>query len=410
MEKQTIKNLGDRHDQKSLRRIIVLLIIVFSGVGIRVMQFEGAIIVWALLISFLNINELSRVNFLLLLLSCVILFSLYLIFLLKGAVFRKFMAAVVYCSYVFLLPYCRNPRLLYADLKVLLDLFMKWNILSLLPMIFLEPYLTSVAFGFDSYKTLMYVFWFVPFGGPDIFYGLRPCGITWEPGIWQMFLNLNLLIAIFEWRSIRYVILSLISVIGVFSTSGILTLGVCLILSTFVRRSNVGFFKISAIFASIMPFIPLLSDNIVEKISGKHMGSGMTRVSDFFTGGLELIKNPILGSSQENLVATMNNELIAIKSFFWGGNYNDGAYEFYLEVANCNGYMIFLVEWGLVIGLPLLWLTFYTKVFPTKRMNLAFLAIIYISMSSEPISNTALFYSLVILGGYQLVVGRKSYA
>jgi hypothetical protein len=159
--------------------------------------------------------------------------------------------------------------------------------------------------------------------------------------------------------------------------------------------------KLSQIVAIVIPVLalfPLISENIIEKIFGQYMGSGMTRFSDFFTGLYLLYENPIIGAPQIDAVAANNSDLIPIKTFFWSGNFYDGAYDAYLTVPNTNGYMIFLLDWGLIFGLILLLSTFKTGLFPDKKLNVLTLLLIYISMSAEPISNTTFFYSFIVFG------------
>jgi len=142
---------------------------------------------------------------------------------------------------------------------------------------------------------------------------------------------------------------------------------------------------------------PLLVININEKISGKHMGSGATRIADLFTGLVVLSDHPFLGADVELAKASNNPDIVAMKTFFWRGNFTDGAYEGYLTVSNSNGYIIFLLDWGLPVGIFLLLSLFRNRLFPYHhRLNSAVIIIILISMSAEAISRTGFFYFFIL--------------
>jgi hypothetical protein len=139
------------------------------------------------------------------------------------------------------------------------------------------------------------------------------------------------------------------------------------------------------------------------------MGSGATRIADFFTGGVLLLNNPILGADKE-LATASNNELIAAtKAAFWRGNYKDGAFEAYMDVKNSNGYMIFLLDWGLPVGIFLLTSLFRSNFINHRRFNTVLMLIILITMSAQAISRTSFFYFFILASLFSKKINNASH-
>jgi hypothetical protein len=162
----------------------------------------------------------------------------------------------------------------------------------------------------------------------------------------------------------------------------------------FIRKLRLNQFLVSGLVGIIA--LPLILDNFTIKIFEDAMGSGTTRIADFFTGSSLLLANPILGADVETAIAS-NNEMIAIiKESFWRGNYWDGAFDNYMKVANSNGYIIFLLDWGLPFGILFLLNLFRTNLTPNRKFNIVCILIILASMSAEAISRTSFFYFFIL--------------
>ena len=389
------------------RRLISLVLVIFTGMGFRLLQFEGAIVVYFLLLCLFNFDLLWVIKPRLLLICFLMSILLTIIYLFKDAHVPYFMFIVIFGCYVFLLPYVKQPNLLGNDI-ISFSKFSMYYTLSSIPLILIIPsYLTETLLDYSLYKTFLYTHWFSPVGGLGIFDGLRFTGITWEPGIWQLFLNFNLLFAFYEKRSTTHIILSLLSIIVVYSTTGLIVASILLAFSLTSRFHKISKAHIVGTILTILVFLPYIYSNFESKLYGEHMGSGMTRFSDFFTGVYLLFQNPIFGSTPENAIASINPDLVAIKAFFWSGNFIDGSFNGYLTVTNSNGYILLLLDWGLPIGLILLVLSTKSSLFKDKKINFIFYALLFISMSSEAISNTTFFYSLIILGLYNYQIKIK---
>jgi hypothetical protein len=391
------------------RRCLSLMVMIFSGVGFPILQFSGSLIFWMVLIFALNIRPLLRMRVRVLFLTLVLIISYILIFILKGAKPPYFLIVAILTALIVLSNYLDSGNKFVSDFSKISHIFMYYSLLSIPVMIFGSNFFSEIVLGYSRYFTMGYVFWFVPTGGPSIFNEFRMTGLAWEPGIWQMFLNINFLFALCEKRSNLQLFLAVVSTLCCFSTTGILvTLLTFILYILFIARG----FSIRQWLLPVLViclFSPLIMNNISEKIDGRHMGSGATRIADFFTGGVLLLNNPILGADKE-LATASNNELIAAtKAAFWRGNYKDGAFEAYMDVKNSNGYMIFLLDWGLPVGIFLLTSLFRSNFINHRRFNTVLMLIILITMSAQAISRTSFFYFFILASLFSKKINNASH-
>ena len=321
----------------------------------------------------------------------------FLIFQLKGAEVPYFVGIVMLNALLVLSRYVYSIPNFYHDFSRVLRWFMIFSLCSFPVMLFASPFLTEVVLGYSQYFTLGYIFWFSPVGGPDIFSNLRMTGMAWEPGIWQMLLNINLLFALYQRRSAAEIFASVVATFSTFSTTGILVTAAVLCLYFFYLSQRLNIKYIVTFGMLIFLLSPWIAENFAAKLSGQHMGSGATRLADFFTGAYVLGQNPIFGADKAIANASNNDVLVPIKTFFWRGNFTDGAYEAYLSVPNSNGYMIFFMDWGLPLGLFFMMKFLTRQVLPSRKLQVAMFAVILISMSAEAISRTSFFYFFIFL-------------
>lgn len=389
------QNIDYRLGQKW--RCSVLVIWIFSGIGIPIFQFSGSLFFWCALLFLGNFKAILLLPARMLFLTAFLMFSYVTIYLLKGAEPPYFVLVTILSALFVLSKYLKGDGKFYSDFSLICKGFMYYSILSIPIMVLGSELMSAINFGYFEYETLGYLFWFSPKGGPAVFNELRMTGLTWEPGIWQIFLNINFLFALSERRSVLQVALAIIATITSFSTTGLFVTAATYFLFLLFVSKKLAFRQLLLPIFIVLLFGPAIINNVSEKLTGEHMGSGATRISDFFSGAVVLSENPVLGAHAELLNAKNNPNLVAIKTFFWNGNFTDGAFEAYLTVPNSNGYMIFLIDWGLPLGLFLLWHLFKGNLFPDSRsVYVCMIIIILISMSAEAISRTSFFYFFIL--------------
>lgn len=161
------------------------------------------------------------------------------------------------------------------------------------------PFLfTPVQFGETPYQTLLLVFnYHELLDDPS---GLRrPDGFFFEPGVFQIYLNIYLYLALFVFQRPRHVMLALAAVLTTQSTTGML-ICVLLLAAAFVRRLPSGGLRqklvaIAVTFVLAPPLGWLAYHNVQDKLTGESQGSSWAREYDFFTGINIISQYPVLG-------------------------------------------------------------------------------------------------------------------
>ena len=127
----------------------------------------------------------------------------------------------------------------------------------------------------------------------------RPDGFFFEPGVFQIYLNLYAYLALFVFRQPLQVVLAVAAVLCTQSTTGLV---ICLILlgTAFVQHLARGTLRRKVVTAALAlvlapPMLYLSYDNISEKLFGSAQGSSWAREYDLFTGLNIIADNPWLG-------------------------------------------------------------------------------------------------------------------
>jgi hypothetical protein len=157
-----------------------------------------------------------------------------------------------------------------------------------------SPYSYYTFLGVLNYHEL-YVEWVANRIGP-----VRPDGFFFEPGIFQIYLNLYLYLALFVFRSKRQSLLAAMAVLATQSTAGVVT---CLILITsflateYVIRGRLAARVLKTVGGLIIltPLIVVVALNVTEKLSGDLRGSFWARQYDLETGLNVIAAHPLLG-------------------------------------------------------------------------------------------------------------------
>lgn len=395
-------------DKDQFRRILSIAIMLFSGIGFHILQFGGSLLVWMGILFILNFKSVIRMPARAWLRTGVLIGMFSLMFVFKGAKFPYFVVVAIINALLVLSNYFNNKNLFYSDFSKLLQFYMYYALVSIVILLFGYSLFNQITLDHSRYFTFYWLFWYNDNGGPSFYHSLRPCGFTWEVGIWQLFLNLNFLFALYEKRSTKKILLAILAAVSVFSTTGIILVCFVYILYFFVFSKKIKTSQILIPLFFVVLSYPLLMQNVDEKINGKHSGSGMTRFADIFTGVNLLMDYPIFGTEQESATATNNSAMYKIKQKFWRGDYSDGSFDGFMTVPNSNGIIIFLLDWGLPIGLYLLYRSIRNNLFIDQRLSIVFMLTIYFSIFSEAISRTSFFYFFV-LSTFLLASPKKTY-
>jgi len=380
------------------KRCFSLAVLFFSGTGFKLLNFNGAIVVWFLVLVVVNHKNLAKIKIKdlgVIFTFCAILSIFYLA---KSNQIPYFIFIAIASSYVVLLNYrtLDYKELFFKDIATLLRFYMYYTLVHIV-FLFFGQSLLSGTYVNTYYRQIGYLFWYIDSGGPSFFGHYRLCGLAWEPGIWQLFLNLYLLIAIYLKRSIKEIILTILAVVFTFSTTGLFTM-IFILLANFVYINPIkNLRKIVYPTILVLSLSSIILGNINDKLYGKGVTSTMVRMGDFYVGMKMLIRSPIIGEDPKTTLDTSDQMILSVREQLWDDSTIAGGHkEGYLNAEIVNGLMIFLLDFGLPIGLFLLYRTYKFSLLDKTRFKNIFIISIFLTLNAEPISRTGFFFLFVL--------------
>jgi hypothetical protein len=204
-----------------------------------------------------------------------------------------------YLALILLTIYCKGNRdKLAGDLVFLLRPMAYQSILTVLLALVLPSAFMSISTGELDYKTFLMLFTYHR-TVEDVGLLVRPDGFFYEPGVFQIYLNIYLFMVTRQQRPMRELVPAVVAVFLTQSTTGLIIAS--LILLTFSFRF---FFKISALrrvgfvlvaLALAVPTFTYVKNNIHQKLYGDLAGSSMARQYDFVTGMKVIQDHPFTG-------------------------------------------------------------------------------------------------------------------
>jgi hypothetical protein len=190
------------------------------------------------------------------------------------------------------------PGTLVRDLQAVLWP-MAWQAILTVPLAMFASFLfVPLDFSETQYRTLLLVFTYhitIEDAGGLV----RPDGFFFEPGVFQIYLNLYLFLMLFHARNLRRAGVGLVAVLSTQSTTGLLIciLLVCAAIMQHIRTgSTLRQLTVLLTAAVITPALLTLGyDNVHEKLFGTLQGSSWARQYDLITGLNILGEHPLLG-------------------------------------------------------------------------------------------------------------------
>jgi len=128
---------------------------------------------------------------------------------------------------------------------------------------------------------------------------IRPDGFFFEPGVFQLYLNLYLYLAMFVFRRLGHASLAFVAVVCTQSTAGIIICSLLLFVALWQRvasgspRQKMTALLLALALAPPVAFIGYA--NVSDKLTGELQGSSWAREYDFYTGLNVISEYPLLG-------------------------------------------------------------------------------------------------------------------
>ena len=383
-------------------RMLSLTVMFVSGCGLRHIQIQGALLVWLLVEIVLNRKQMKKISHRDVFVMACLMGAFSILSMIKNVSNYPFVLVAMAIGYIVALNYRgKGAASFYDDMSKLCKYAMYYTFMHI-PFLFFTGMLSPLegTFAYHFHR----LFYFVDSGGMSFTNGFRLCGLAWEPGIWQMIMNFNLYFALLEKRSAKQIAMAISAVVLTLSTSGMFTMIVIILyyLSFVLKKIKIG--QLVGIAIVGVFFYGIISQNIDEKLNGEGVTSSMVRFGDAYVGAMMLSKNPIIGANAELTGYSRSNDVIALRQYLWDEAEVKGDSEGFLNAYIVNGFMIFLLDWGLVIGLFLLYRMVKADFMESTTVRIGFLLTILLTLFAEPISSTAFFYFFVTFG----ILGKQT--
>jgi hypothetical protein len=230
----------------------------------------------------------------------------------------------------------------------------------------------------------------------------RPDGFFWEPGIFQIFLNLYLFMAVWLYRSKTDAALAIVAIILTQSTTGLLVLALQILafLAHYVWQYR-GKGKI-VIVAMLLPILLVVagvaSQVLFEKMTGEFRGSFYARNFDTVAGLQVAMDHPMLGIGfNADAYASRSSSIDIAVGEYNSSSFNQGR-------GNTNGIVTFLYTMGVVLGSIFLVALLRQTAF---RSVVVVPLILLVSLLAEPLTLTPFFLFLAFSGFAWLYPGIK---
>jgi len=369
-------------------RVFTFCLIIIQSIGIRFFSGQGTLLSLIIIIlSYRSLYLLTFRDYNFLFISTLFLLTCKIFnpssFSLSSLVFQ---ISLIFSTYLFIIQYRRYPNLIQKEFFTALTLFAYHAILGYIIYLIIPGKFVSFNGMNNTFAHLFYV------SSGDFMGFKRNTGLFWEPGVFQLVMNLYLFYCIKFKKNFFHIISGILIVLSSFSTVGlvILTINFGYYFYVKYKSGHVSFSHIAVIIFTLILFVPILKGNTIEKINGENT-SGLVRLRDMIVG-IDLIKEkPILGHGK------FESDYLKTKSYVTSTE-GELFSEEYLEITGdmgggyTNG-LLGLIAW---YGIPVSFLIyfFYFKnrfVGNDITERVIYCLIPLLSMISEPIAYTSLF-------------------
>lgn len=285
--------------------------------------------------------------------------------------------------------YLPEPKdTLIRDIRPIFVLMVFQIIGTVLAAIFLPQLFRTALVNDMLYQTVFWVFTYhsslADAGGL-----VRPDGFFWEPGVFQIYMNIFLFMSLFVTRRRVDVALAVVAILLLQSTTGLLIM-VMLFAVNFVQRfhrAGPGEKLASILVAPLLaaPLLYIAVDNFTEKTSGDLRGSSLARTYDFYTGVNVILAHPLTGVG-------FDNERYKREAARLGYANTELGYSSTAERSSSNGLVALIASIGIPMSIPFLVAIFRQRFFPKP---LLFGMLLVLSFTGEALVLTPFFLMLL---------------
>lgn len=247
------------------------------------------------------------------------------------------------------------------------------------------PFLFSarVAEGGFSVSTFIYLFNYNSFINIGPLSLLRNQGMFWEPGVFQISMNLLLYILIIvKQKSLLQAILPIFLIISSFSTTGLVVMSFIILYRFIVDKKTLARGDKLVILIATILLTPLVLGNINQKFTGDSKESAALRTFDLYMGVDMILNNPIWGAGPDP------EKYLSLTKDISTGYYD---IDIDHERGNTNTIISFMCYLGIPFSVYFFRMIYLQNLFPRRKM---FFLIFIIMFASEPLFGTAILFLL----------------
>lgn len=377
-----------------LRRLLLFFTILASG-GMLVFQRE-VLLVLIFIMSIVCIGEKvftlnKRLLPSVIIIAVILMISIVFNYITISSLFIRFSVFIISIFlYNFYLK--RSNDEFQNDLFVILKWMPLQAIITVLLALFTPFLFLTVPLSNATYKTVFFIFTYhETIEGLSKF--VRPDGLFYEPGVFQLYLNILLYLSLFVFKKRGYSVLTIIAIFATQSTTGIVIGLFLLSYYFFVEHlhgraflSKVGYILGGVIL--LVPFLIIANANIQEKLYGESRGSSWARQYDLMTGINVALSKPLTGIGFDY----ERYKDVASHLGFEGTEMDEKSLE---DRSNSNGIVFLFYSIGFPIGL-----LFIIGLFRQEFFYHKFLVglILFLSLFGETLIFTPLFLLFIYSG------------
>lgn len=180
----------------------------------------------------------------------------------------------------------------------------------------------------------------------------RLYGFFWEPGIYQIYLNIFLILQLNKYKEKLWIFATILSIILTVSTTGYIILSIILLYELFKKlhtTKNI-FIVIAVMIVAAVGFgygYKIVTGNISDKVSGENQGSFFARQADVIAGLTIAYENPLIGIGANTERFKQMRSQIAWQGELTGSQTKD--------TGNTNGLISLMYIWGIPFAAWYLW-------------------------------------------------------
>ncbi len=222
---------------------------------------------------------------------------------------------------------------------------------------------------------------------------LRPDGLFYEPGVFQIYLNVFLYLTLFVFKRWKEAVVALLAVVSTQSTTGIIIASMLtgwFVATRYINRGSVPV-RVAKFFvaAAMVGALALVTySNINDKLSGDSQGSFWARQYDLITGLNIIAEHPLAGIGFDyDQYYHASGEL--------GQADTQLPDRITQDRANSNGIIFLLYSIGIPLSIPFLFGMFRQTLFPDR---LLMGAVIFLACTGESLVFTPFFLMFIFSG------------